>query len=118
MERRVQWDLAAAATTAVIGLHGAVAATPATAVTTAEVAVGSQEPDDDEQDDGVLVQTKEASVASAVTHNVAPFLRALLLLRPPHKRTDCGGAARPSAGAGVFQEGFRSIPFCRVHVIL
>ncbi len=85
MERRVQRDLAAAATAAVAGLGG-LTATAATAAAPAEVAVGRQEPDDDEQDDGVLVQTKEASVASAVTHvahNVAPFLRALLLLRPP-----------------------------------
>lgn len=59
-------SVAAAATTAV--------AVAGTAVAAAEVAVAGQEPEDDEQDDGVLIQAKEASVA--VTHNIAPFLRA------------------------------------------
>lgn len=64
--------LAAAAATAVVS-GGDVAAA---AAATAEVAVGSQEPNDDEQDHSVLIQTEKPSVASAVTHNVAPFLRA------------------------------------------
>lgn len=73
--------LAAAAATAVVS-GGDVAAA---AAATAEVAVGSQEPNDDEQDYGVLVQTEKPSVASAVTHNDAPFLRAVGFLIPPTK---------------------------------
>ena len=56
----------AAAAAAAIAVAGTIAA--------AEVAVAGQEPEDDEQDDGVLIQAEETSVA--VTHNKAPFLRA------------------------------------------
>lgn len=59
--------LVAAAATAAVAVTG-------TAAVTAEVAVAGQEPEDDEQDDGVLIQAEETSVA--VTHNIAPFLRA------------------------------------------
>lgn len=89
--------LAAAAATAVVS-GGDVAAA---AAATAEVAVGSQEPNDDEQDYGVLVQTEKPSVASAVTHNDAPFLRAVGFFDPANQ------AARELAGRPGGEE-----PFC------
>ena len=74
--------LAAAATAAVVGGDSLAAAATAAAAVPAEVAVGGQEPNDDEQDHSVLIQTEKPSVASAVTHNVAPFLRATRYFGP------------------------------------
>ena len=102
--------LAAAAATAVVS-GGDVAAA---AAATAEVAVGSQEPNDDEQDYGVLVQTEKTSVASAVTHNVAPFLRASFTLR---RRLNARVAAVRPGWFGWRWCALR-FPFRRVHVIL
>ena len=102
--------LAAAAATAVVS-GGDVAAA---AAATAEVAVGGQEPNDDEQDYGVLVQTEKPSVASAVTHNVAPFLRASFTLR---RRLNARVAAVRPGWFGWRRCALRS-PFRRVHVIL
>lgn len=102
--------LAAAAATAVVS-GGDVAAA---AAATAEVAVGSQEPNDDEQDYGVLVQTEKPSVASAVTHNVAPFLRASFTLR---RRLNARVAAVRPGWFGWRWCALR-FPFRRVHVIL
>lgn len=81
-----------------------------TAVAAAEVAVAGQEPEDDEQDDGVLIQAEEASVA--VTHSIAPFLRAQLLFMEPVFVINTGPApaAWRRSGGGPDRGGFPALP--------